>query len=196
MTERNVRLSGVSQLAGGDYGEVVVEGVAHIRDDIRCERLEVSGKCRVRGRVHARIVTIEGKCDVEGDIEATEIRISGWLGVVGNVSAERLEGSGLLRVRGLVNAEDVRLWGAGRVSEIGGSRVVIESHHHSGWLRWLRAFEAEVIEGDEVRLTGVSAGLVRGGTVYIGKGCRIDRVQYRQSLHRSDDAVVKHAEQA
>ncbi|MCL6548197.1 MAG: polymer-forming cytoskeletal protein [Alicyclobacillus sp.] len=195
MTDRNVRLSGVAQLAGGAYEEVRVEGVGRLLGDIRCKRLEVSGKCQVRGTVRAQAVSIDGRCEAKGDIEGEEIRVSGWLSVTGNVSAERLEASGLLCVDGCVNADDIHLQGAGRVREMGGGRVVIDAHRVSR-LRWLRAFSAEVIEGDEVRLAGVTAGLVRGGVVYLGRGCRIDKVEYRQGLHRSDGAVVKDAQQA
>ncbi|MBX5437120.1 MAG: polymer-forming cytoskeletal protein [Alicyclobacillaceae bacterium] len=193
--ERVVRLNGVGRLAGGRYDDVHIEGVGRIEGDVECATLSVSGKCQVRGRIRAARVTIEGKCDVRGDIEAESIQVSGWLTVRGNLAADRLVGHGLLRVEGLVNADEVDLRGPGRIREVGGGRVSIDCHRPV-WLRWLNGFRADTVEGDDVRLVGVHARWVRGDTIDIGSGCRVDRVEYRRHLRQAPDAVVRDARQA
>lgn len=41
---------------------------------------------------------------------------------------------------------------------------------------------AKLIEGDTLDLEYASADVVRGGTVIIGEGCSIGRVEYRSGL--------------
>jgi cytoskeletal protein CcmA (bactofilin family) len=196
-TERRIHLSGFGQVAGGTYDEVSIEGFGRVTGDVECGTLSVSGKCHVRDNVRAQRVIIEGKCDVHGDIEAHHMTVSGWLSVDGNVSAETLRAHGALRIDGLLSADqvDLSLHGPGRIREIGGGTVTLTGHRRLG-LRRLFGVHADTVEGDEVRLTGVTARLVRGGTVEVGPGCRIDRVEYRQDFRCAPGAVVRDVQEA
>lgn len=49
---------------------------------------------------------------------------------------------------------------------------------------------AKLIEGDMLDLEYTSADVVRGGTVIIGQGCSIGRVEYRTGLTVHPDAQV------
>jgi hypothetical protein len=53
------------------------------------------------------------------------------------------------------------------------------------------SFRSDLIEGDDIDLRFSQVKLVRGHNVTIGKGCRIDKVEYTGSLNIIDNGVVK-----
>jgi cytoskeletal protein CcmA (bactofilin family) len=53
------------------------------------------------------------------------------------------------------------------------------------------SLEADTIEGDEIFLENTRARVVRGTRVTIGAGCRIETVEYKDSLDVHPDAQVK-----
>jgi len=53
----------------------------------------------------------------------------------------------------------------------------------------------ETVEGDEVFLENTRADVVRGSKVTIGRGCRVKRVEYAESLEVDESAQVDKREQ-
>jgi hypothetical protein len=85
------------------------------------------------------------------------------------------------------------------IKEIGGKSIRISNVRKNGSLFTLTlipfnnnvSFRSDLIEGDDIDLRFSQVKLVRGHNVTIGKGCRIDKVEYTGSLNIIDNGVVK-----
>ena len=60
-------------------------------------------------------------------------------------------------------------------------------------LKWTRGGydKTESVEGDDIYLEYTTAKVVRGNTVRLGAGCKIDLVEYKTSLEKASDCIVK-----
>jgi len=54
-----------------------------------------------------------------------------------------------------------------------------------------KRLNVELIEGDDIFLEATDAQIVRGSRVKVGNGCRIDTVEYSESLEVSPRATVQ-----
>ncbi len=120
---------------------------------------------------------------MEGDLEGEIVVLAGKVTVNGLLSADRVE----------MKLEDTSF-----VREIGGEVIEIRRRRKGGLLvelglpifRRPGSLQAVTIEGDEVYLEGTEAKLVRGKRVILGPGCRIERVEYEESLEVDSDSRV------
>jgi hypothetical protein len=72
-------------------------------------------------------------------------------------------------------------------------RAVGESLGYAfGWSHRWGSLEADTIEGDEIFLENTKARVVRGKKIQIGEGCKIESVEYSESLEVAPGAHVKH----
>jgi cytoskeletal protein CcmA (bactofilin family) len=192
----DVRITGSSTAAGGAYRRVKVVGEGTFDGPVVCDELRVTGTVRVRGNLTARRMRITGEAVIEGTLRADEMFVRGLVIAHGNLEAEVCELRGGAEVDDLVNAErlDIRLYGPVRAREIGGSQIRIRE----GW-RWGRRpetfVEADVIEGDDVRVEKARCRLVRGRQVRIGRYSQVERAEYNARIEVSDKAEVKEVAQ-
>jgi cytoskeletal protein CcmA (bactofilin family) len=165
------------------------------------------GRISVMGHVFSRDLSAQrldamGELVVRGKLEAQEVKLLGRLRVEGDCNVDRFRSYGDFDISGLLSVDDLRITPGNlcRVGEIGGARIEVRRHfwRHGLWeiLRSISGFfherrlEVRTIEGDEIVLENVTADLVRGTRVRIGKGCRIRRVEYGELLHQHPGAEV------
>ncbi len=208
---RTVRVSGAGKICGSlKVSEAaILSGAVKINKDVQAGTLEISGAGKVGGEVRADRIKLSGASKIGGSIRGSSVEVSGASKIGGDVEAERFKASGAFRIDGLLNAEqiEISLRGRSKVREIGGANIRVEvssqsekgTHMELGGLfslsfDWGRKeesrLEVETVEGDEVRLEATWANTVRGRSVNIGPGCRIDEVEYVDSLDVADDAWV------
>ena len=145
--------------------------------DVVAHSVEAAGAHTVGGSLRAEVINIVGSCQVENDVEADQFAVDGSL-----------------RVSGLVNAGhvEVELGGRSSAREIRGSRISVKSSHSFfSWARRGRHLNVELIGGDEISLKATSAQIIRGRRVKLSDRCRIDTVEYSESLEVSPKATVK-----
>ena len=121
------------------------------------------------------------------------IKIAGSCQVGNDVVAERFVVRGGFRVSGLIKAGevDIELGGRSNAREIQGSRIVVKSSRSFFlWIRKGKRLDVEMIEGDDISLEATNARIIRGARVKVGKGCRIEAVEYSESLELSHKATV------
>lgn len=204
----SVRSSGSSKIEGS-----VQCRTASVSGSFVCGNLEVSEELHASGGIHVSgslrggQMRISGSLKTEESIHCQDMKVSGTCEVLsGDLNAEFFRCSGVLRVPGLLNAETVEIYptSASRVGSIGGTNIRIttqpgsrEGKGHS-WAVFLSGFhvstnpgpmQVDTIEGDTVELEYTRAQVVRGTNVRIGKGCKIDRVEYSESLDAEDGTV-------
>lgn len=172
--------------------------------DFEVEEGEAAGSFKVTGKVKAKELKLAGSAQARS-ITGGYLRAGGTLSVQENVEVETFRIIGAFEVGGLLSGDrvEVELEGRARAREIGGEKILVRAGQKnwggllSGALGLLfgrgspKELTVETIEGDEVELEATQAKLVRGGKVKIGPGCRIERVEYSESLEVAPGAVVK-----
>ncbi|MDR0508900.1 MAG: polymer-forming cytoskeletal protein [Candidatus Methanoplasma sp.] len=184
----NLVLNGKSNMSGGTFEEVDVDGVITIKGDLICDTMEVDGIFKVRGNTHIKEkMEVDGVCKIFGDLNAENMDIEGVLTVYGNVTAESAKIEGAIKLDGTFNVGllDLKFFNSPDIKEIVGGKI----HIRNGTKRWY--FKAELIEGDDVHVERSKVKLIRGDNVIIGAGCTVDRVEYRSGLEIHPKSRVK-----
>jgi len=158
-------------------------GTGEVGGDVRAETLKFSGRLIAGGTVKAREATISGFAECGGNLEADQLQLGGAFDVGGSVSGQRIQ---------------IALAGHSRASEIVAPEIVVRRASWRwqmldfAWRRSTALLSAETIEGETVHLEATRAGTVSGRQVTIGPGCRIEVVEYSESLHIDPQADVAH----
>lgn len=166
-------------------GSTHMEGAVDVGDGHCSGAFHVDGKLSIR-----RTMSVSGSALVTGQITGEAMRGSGSLRVGQDVSLDSISWSGSIQCPGLCTAEviDLKLHGECHIGELAGSQINVSWERNGRWLRWLplnkvqEMLTVSEVSGDEVTLEATTAQMVRGDRVVIGPQCRIDRVEYRQSL--------------
>ncbi len=200
LVARSVDISGSVTTDGGlRSARVKISGKAAVNGDVDVLEGRASGSFRIGRSLNVKNeAQFSGALTVGGDLTGTRIHGSGSLRVGGEIALDRLEWSGSVNCPGLVSADavDIRLSGSSVVGELAGSVIQIGTSPSSeSWWAWInlsrkRKMSAGEISGDDIKLEYTDARLVRGDRVIIGRECRIQRVEYRQSLDIHEDSSV------
>ncbi|MEK4005856.1 hypothetical protein [Paenibacillus sp. FSL H3-0333] len=202
-------MDGVNTAAGGRYNKVNINGVskingalsAHIyscdgvmklNGDLAAEEMGMDGTLNLKGNLQVGEMKLNGVVNGEGSMRGERCVMDGMLKLKGNCELEELTGEGVFTVGGLLSAGRMEfgLQGQSEAGEIGVESLVIRKKGNAAWGRLLGGMipklkiglRAKLIEGDTLDLEYTSADVVRGGTVIIGQGCSIGRVEYRTGL--------------
>lgn len=185
------RTSGSAKLSGAlTAGIIAVCGSFKCEADITVkEKLSASGAFCCEGNMKCGEIKISGAAKVGGDIEAEHAVINGALRCDGLVNAEVLE----INIGKGINMQDV--------GSIGGSQITVRKSegkigngffakffgrkHENGMLK-----VRDTIEGDEIYLENTIAHRVIGRNVTIGDGCKIEVLQYSETVTISPEAQV------
>ena len=207
-----VAIAGSGSVDGDlEADEIEVAGSGNLNGSVKAEKLNSAGSCFITGDVEVGLIKSSGSFEAGGDVishsveaagahtvggslKAEVINIAGSCRVENDVEADQFVVDGSFRVSGLVNAGrvEVKLGGHSSAREIRGSRISVKSSHSFFfWARRGRRLNVEVIEGDEIFLEATSAQIIRGRRVKLGDSCRIDTVEYSESLEVSPKATVK-----
>ena len=177
--------------------ELNVSGIANFEGKVEAEQIRVDGMATIRGNVSGSHLVINGKNKIEGHVEGDKVQVDGMISVHGDVQCEQFTSRGNSRISGLLNAEgvDIQLQTQSSIKEIGCERVFVRRMERGGLWRAMTLvtppqLKAELIEGDEVYLEDTQADTVRGVRVVIGRGCKIRKVEYQESLEVDPDAKV------
>ena len=200
---RNVSIEGVGKVMGPVQadGDVRMNGIVTVLGDMRAAQWNGDGKFKIEGHLAVESLRINGLVDVKGKVSGETLALQGMLNVKADCELERFEAEGGFVIGGLLNAGmiDVRLHTKGKAPEIGAESIRVRKMPRSAWEKlwrwmfpkWSPQLEAELIEGDEVDLENTTAAIVRGSRVALGAGCRIGRVEYRESIVKHPGAQVQ-----
>lgn len=197
----NMRIAGSGTIPAGEYDKVSISGSGRLFGEVRCNNFSASGSTKGESVTCAEHFKISGSSSFSGTVKAQNIRAAGSFSCGGDLIAEeQIHVSGSLRVGGDMQAESVRIAGelqcngalhAERIDLQADKQMQLKSIT-GGSIRTRRKpisifFKRRVsvttaIEGDELDLEYAIAPRVTGHTVMIGKGCKIDLVQYREKI--------------
>jgi cytoskeletal protein CcmA (bactofilin family) len=190
---RDLKIRGTASSSGGIFRNVFIQGEGVVEGDVECTKLKVMGNLNIRGQLKSKEVRIMGTSEIEGNCQCEDMRLTGDVRIQGDCSAESFRSSGGFTIDGLLNAGriEIRPYGPAKVSEIGGDsiRVKLPFRVFSGY----KTLTVDVIEGDEIHLEQTKANIVRGNKVYVGHGCEINSVEYKEDFQQSKKSTVGQA---
>lgn len=181
-------------------------GMCTCNKAVTADNMEVSGTISCKETVTAGEIHIEGMMSVSDHFNAKTIRCCGTITGKGNITAEQVEVEGSLQTTGALNCEEFKidLAGTSEIAEFGGSicivRAPLENRNVIAKLFMPARFRNDcfvcnIIEADQITIENSKVNTVRGEKVVIGKGCIIDTVEYSESIHIDESAVVKNVVQ-
>lgn len=148
-------------------GDMTVEG------EITC-----SGFIRIQENVQCKQLRVAGKLQSNADVKATTVTVNGSIHCAGQLTAENV---------------DVEFDGGIKIGRICASKIsVIRKKPNAFFIK--KAHVRSLTKGEEVVLQHVHCPQVIGRNVTVGKGCRIDWVQYTDSIDIHPKAKVKKVE--
>ncbi len=196
---------GDSRLEGNlKAGTVKITGSIHVEGKTTADDIRVTGDLSIDGDFHAGHCHLRGRITTESGIKADDLSLMGYVTVKKNCEAESFKADGQIKIDGLLAADDIEIktYGASRISEIGGDRIVIRKGSGSNLGKMIRflfipsnggnaVVTVNTIEGDDIRLSSTRAKVVRGNNVVIEEGCDIDLVEYKGSLRVNRSSTVR-----
>jgi len=193
-----LRINGVGTCKGDVKADVAtVNGTGRFEGQMQIGDLTVNGEASATQSAGIGTLKVKGRTDIAGGLAAHSVDVRGELTVGENLEADELEGEGAIRVGGLLNAGRIsfRLHGQSSAREVGGESITVLGPRGFVPAALLGLFSekrltADLIEGDEITLEYTTAKVVRGARVSIGEGCKIETVEYTDTLARLADAVI------
>jgi cytoskeletal protein CcmA (bactofilin family) len=196
-------VNGSGKLYGNITSEdAMIRGSAGIQGDLTSDKIIINGHSSVDGNVSFRELEVKGHSKVGESLKGDYILLEGMMKVKGDCEVESADLNGAFTIGGLLNGDriTIELQGKSKVKEIGGETITVKRSGPSilnldKVIKSLsKELEAELIEGDQVKLEYTKAKVVRGNNVEIGPGCEIELVEYGNDLQVSEKAKVKKTE--
>lgn len=199
--EHNVSILGEGRLGGNvDCTNLKVNGKGDLDGNLKAEgKVTVRGETEIKGNLKAQTVKVQGELEVKGELIVDEAKITGNISTESDCNAEVFTAEGGFTIGGLLNADmlKINLHWPSKACEIGGSEITVKS----GKLSFLslknrvmpggrNELTVDLIEGDDVYLENTHAKVVRGTSVTIGPGCKIELVEYKNSFKQDQNSEV------
>ena len=189
----DMKISGSGKIPAGEFDRISIHGSGSLCGLVRCNDFFSSGA--VRGEA----LTCTGEMKTVGDavfsdsLSVGELIASGSLHA-GNVTAKAVHLDGVIHCEGQINSEKVSINFQNRmiIGSIAGDVICLHKKGLRPMFGNIRVLTA--VEGDEIELERTECPLVKGRKVTIGKGCRIDLVQYGEEITVSPKAAVNRIE--
>ena len=172
--------------------EFKVSGTSLFSKNITAKSIRASGTFACDGGIAVReTLSCSGSAKCKRSIKCEHLSMSGTLTVDGDIEAESIKAAGAVNCEGLINAENIEIKADKimNIGSIGGSNIVIKRKRFSV-VPNRRVIVASSIEGDNIAVERVTCPRITGRVVVIGKGCKVDLVQYSEEIKLSPDARV------
>lgn len=208
--------NGVGDSAGGNYKNVLINGVKNIRGNIECSDFKCIGVTSVYGNLKSDDVMIDGVSTIKGGVECIDLSVEGTAHVDKSIKAENVELTGVLKVDGDLTSEsfisqgyfsiggllnagtiDINIYGKCRAKEIGGQSINVKEIKKHFLKKVFETFISSqklivnTIEGDDIYLENTEAKAVRGNNIKIGPDCNIELVEYKDQFEKVNNTIVK-----
>ncbi|WP_010274771.1 hypothetical protein [Paenibacillus senegalensis] len=211
-----VKIAGSGKISGDvEANQLKINGSASLKGRARINEISVNGsvkfnedveamKCVINGSASSDAVLDIANLTVNGSIQGSQLRTT-KLKNQGSISMETVEAEefiskGTFSISKELNAHHVQgiLYGSSFAREIGGERIEIESvtSKQGVWGALLSLFKstpllkADSIEGTVIYLENTNAKVVRGERIRIGPNCKIECVEYLDTLEVSPESKV------
>ena len=189
--------SGVAKIEGNaTIGKLTCSGACSFQQDLTVtEKATFSGASKVLGTCKCHEMLCSGATKLEQNVSCNTLKLAGVIKVAGDVEAESVYLDGAVSIEHLLNSEEIFLKSrnTSTINEIGCSKLTVKKGRISFWNALFhpkkKVLITNSIECDSCDLEGTEATIVRGSTIVIHKGCKIERVEYTQSCTAAKGTV-------
>ena len=205
----SISLDGVGSSGGGKFEDINISGVYSLKGDIICNKLDVSGVLKNSKNIQCEEFKVSGVLKRSESLQAQSINVSGVATIGKNIKSQKIFGEGYIKVKEeiesekidlqgniicewLINCEDFYLFteGESKIGEIGATNIEICGGEKSRNIfnifipKRIKNNHAyiKVIEGDNIKLSNCDVDIVRGKNIVIGENCKINKVEYSESI--------------
>lgn len=218
----SISLDGVGKSGGGNFEDIKISGVYSIGGDLKCNKFEVSGVLKNSKNINCDEFTVSGVLKSSESLQARNINVSGVATIEKNIKSQNISGEGCIKVKGdiesekidiegsircdnLINCEDFYLYtvGESKIGEIGATNIEIYGEENSKNIFKVfvpKKFKnnkayIKIIEGDDIKLSDCDVDIVRGKNIVIEENCKINKIEYSESIDINElskvDNIVK-----
>ena len=151
---QNIKIDGLGNFSGGEYGTVHIDGVASCHGDITCESMCADGTFHCGGNLTAKTASADGTLNVSGNMTAETFEIDGAASIQGDLHAPKLSVDGSFSVKGTLHTERFDIDGAASVqSDLYAQKISVD-----GSLSVQGTTETDILEVDgTVKLAALRA---------------------------------------
>lgn len=154
-----------------------VNGSGEIKENLKGKEIVVNGSCEVGGNVSFEKMISRGGCEIKGDCEGEEFSSLGYISIDGLLAADKIS---------------IIPEGNSYIKEIGGEEITIKAEKKTKIMFFKISIgsdgvlNCDTIEGDKIYSENTQCKIVRGGDITIGKGCKIEKVEYTGEINITD----------
>lgn len=196
-------------------GDLVASG------DVLVESMSIYGNATFRANLKASSVSAFGDLESRGIMDISELKVygsmkgkvlniekstvNGDIGSAEELNSDSIEVNGELHIEGAMNIGTgvLNIMGHSSVSEIFCQNLKVngDGGSYKGILAGLISMgkggrlDVRLIEGDDIYLENTTCDIVRGKNIKVGRGSRIRRVEYQESLEIFENGEVKEREE-
>lgn len=163
MTEIDLKISGTSEVNGGEFRNIKISGSGKVAGDLRCNQFRSSGASRIIGSLEAENIHASGATNIAGEAKFDSASISGSFSCEKITDSKNLKLSGSCVVHGEVNLDTLESSGGFSAQGDVHSRKV----KSSGGFKCDKDVEAEIFESSGSVQIG---GLLNAETISICSG--------------------------
>jgi cytoskeletal protein CcmA (bactofilin family) len=189
----NEKIEGIGTIHGGDYNDILVDGVGKLKGSVTAKKVVVSGTFKSKGHLTSEELQVDGFARVFKNIKTNRLIINGTLKLRhADVNADSVHGEGLLTSTGSVCADEIIINGYCTIKKMMGDRISIHNDL-SGINRIMKSLRiltflyfgrsispdhslVDQIECTNLTASGIKSRVVRAGDVELGRDCIIDRL--------------------
>lgn len=190
-----MNFKGTGSFGGGEYGDIIIEGVCTCNGDIKAESILIDGVFKGNGCVEAQSLKCDGVAEIKANIKAKKIDTDGVIRVKnGNrIEATEINCDGVIEIKGEISADIINADGFISAYEIVGDQITVKSRVNKFMQLFNPRFQSQIkfIEATNIHLQGVVANVVNGKDVVIGKDCKIEKLDCSGTLYVDKNSVVK-----
>ncbi|MCL1890461.1 MAG: hypothetical protein FWG00_00270 [Coriobacteriia bacterium] len=192
MHEGSYFVEGITNIFGGEFKEMYIEGICNNKGPIKADKLDVEGIFNCDGPIDADDFYCEGTASIKGDVRSKTMNVEGVTDIKGKLETTSIICEGVLRVADEISADTVKARGAVFAREIVGDEVTIRSEVRSRlFFIWRNKFGViDLIEATNIELHRIRAQVVNGQNIRIGHKCKIDKVDCSGTLFIDPTAQV------
>lgn len=211
----DIKIVGDAKALGYVKADLIkVTGDAEFEEEINVGELKIVGDFKVKKRaVVTKVVRVVGdakfcenvnfkECKISGDaefkngFEGGELKVLGDCEIIGDCEIEKLIIKGCFKVTGLLTADNIEILLADncKIKEIGGENIKVFNKDESRGILFSKKYnnklKSSIIEGDNIILANTMCEIVRGKNIIIKDGCRIEKIEYTQTLNVDKNSEV------
>lgn len=198
---QNIHIAGGSKINGNVKAEIVkIGGGAVISGNLETSDAKIDGVTTIRGDMKADNVEIKGSTSITGNLYGKNIDVKGGISVRNDCNAEGFSGDGYFTIGGILKASniDVKIEKGCSAKEMYADKITLKQGDKSfsiintigSLFNKTISVNVSTIEGDTIDIENVTAKIVKGRDITIGKECVIDEVQYSENLNTDPTAKV------